>query len=126
MAYDAWLLMATTTIATRTGFLTLPPELRADVYEAFLADHVRLVRRQQPSNRHLRLLQVCRTTYDEAKGLLHRYVSLRHEHQIRSFADRALQEVADAVHWADVANDARLIRKERDVRGRATCILPSY
>ncbi|EIN14210.1 hypothetical protein PUNSTDRAFT_129845 [Punctularia strigosozonata HHB-11173 SS5] len=104
----------TTTIACQSSLLSLPPELRLQIYETFLVDHVRVVRRQQPSNKHLQLLEVCSTTNREARGLLRRYVSLHRELQIRQFLERVSEGHANEIRWVDVANDARVVRLELD------------
>lgn len=88
--------------------LALPPELRYEIYDTFLDQHRRVRFREQPSNRHLRVLLVCKQIHDEAKPIFQRYISLAHERQITHFINSHV-EFARVTH-ADVANDGRLIQ----------------
>lgn len=89
-------------------FLALPVELRCEIYDTYLDNHRHVRYREQPSNRHLRLLLTCKQVYAEAKPILQRYVSLLHERQIAVFIKSKV--AFDCVTYADVANDGRLVQ----------------
>lgn len=95
-------------MTTASIFLRIPVEIRLVIYELFLAEHRHVVDNVQPSNNHIRMLYTCRQITHEARPIISRYVSLRHERQINAFILRTDDSLAAQVLWADVANDGRV------------------
>ncbi|OCH95823.1 hypothetical protein OBBRIDRAFT_871524 [Obba rivulosa] len=97
-------------MSTKPTFLGLPLELRLAIYEIFLSEHQRIRAKQQPSNVHIRLLLTCKQIEAEAGSIFRRYISLRHERQIRAFVAHVDTALSAQIEWADVANDGRVLR----------------
>ncbi|CCM05156.1 uncharacterized protein FIBRA_07365 [Fibroporia radiculosa] len=103
-------------MATAPTFLGVPVEIRLVIYELYLIGHRHVVNNVQPSNNHICLLRTCRQIDHEARRIIGRYVSLRHERQINAFILRADDFFAAQVLWLDVANDGRVLtaKKSKD------------
>lgn len=100
-----------------SSFLGLPTELRLNIYQFLLDDHLYIRNNAQPSNAHLRLLRTCRQVADEAISL-RSYVSLSHEYQISTFIANADISYTSRIQTVDVANDGRVIKYRDQVSHR--------
>lgn len=106
-------------------FVDLPTEVRLEIYQYYVLYLRRIHQRRQPTNRHFRLLRVCKQMYIEAKPIVSVYVSLLYERQIRLFTQTVPDDLVSLVVYADVANDGRLLRESDDKRsaGKYTVVL---
>ncbi|KAI0094751.1 hypothetical protein BDY19DRAFT_40918 [Irpex rosettiformis] len=95
-------------------FMSLPVEVRLEVYDFAIQEARVLKNRLQPSNWHFQLLQVCRQMYAEAASIVFTYVSLLHERQICAFIQTVPFCHASRIVYADVANDGRVIRTSNE------------
>lgn len=92
-------------------FLLLPFDIRLIIYDLILAETLTVQQSIQPSNAHIRFLHTSSQVYHEARPSFRRYISLRNEFQIERFHNyiSSSPETALSVHWADVANDGRIM-----------------
>lgn len=102
----------TASMSLKPSLLSLPGELRLQIYSQYLDLHRRVdTGRPRPSNAHIRLLRTCETIYTEAAPIMWTYVALMDDWQITKFVTEAHAEYRARVAWVDVANDGHYYRE---------------